>query len=310
MTQSATPATPAVSELPAEFDHAIYVSHPDNADLHGLDPTEAWHHYDAYGRHEGRPCSAVDTSAAFMALLPSEGMLLEIGPGSRPCLKPGAYSVRMLDVFPTDELRRRAERENGDPAGVPDIDLVWQGEPYRELTRERFDAVIASHSLERQPCLITHLTDVASVLRIGGRFFVILTDRRVSAAHYMSDSTLTDALAAFVSRRTRHSAYSFMADRLMRTHNESGAHWGGRHGADPRGRLPDALLRDEVASAMRAVRTASGYVDVPAWYFTPDSFRHLIDTLASIGLSPFRVERVYRTVRPRIEFYAVLRVAA
>ena len=64
-----------------------------------------------------------------------------------------------------------------------------------------------------------------------------------------------------------------------------------------------------MAAAIRAGRAASGYVDVPAWYFTPDSFRFLIDALASIGLSPFRVERVYRTLRSSNEFYAVLRVA-
>ena len=302
--------TPPAPELPAEFDHAIYTAHPGNADLHGLPPKEALHHYDTYGRAEGRPSSLVDGREAFLALMPDDAAVLEIGPSCRPCFAPGCRSVRTLDAFTTAELRQLAEQQGADPALVPEIDFVWEGQPYRELTRERFDIVVAALSLERQPCLLTHLTDVASLLRLGGRFFLILADRRFGTGHYVPDTTLADVLDAFVVRRIRHSMRSLFAERLMMTHDHTASHWAGRHGPDPRQRPADTSLRDEIAATMRAIRAASGYIDARAWYFTPDSFRNLIDTLATVGLSPFRVERVYPTLNPGNEFYAVLRVAA
>jgi hypothetical protein len=309
MMETEAAASPAESELPAEFDHNAYVAHPQNADLRHFGPDGARHHYQAYGRAEGRPCSVVDGRAAFLALIP-EGPLLEIGPYCRPCFAPGSRPVRMLDAFTTHELRDMAAREGLDPGGVPDIDFVWQGQPYRELIRERFDAVVASHSLERQPCLITHLTDVASVLRLGGHFFLVLEDRRYSGAHYLPNSTLADILEPFATRGIRHAPRNVFAERLFRTHDNAAAHWGGHHGPDASERIADAQLMENVAQAMRKLRASPGYIDVPAWRFTPDSFRYLIDVLASIGLSPFRAERIYPTVRPKSEFYAVLRIAA
>jgi hypothetical protein len=309
------PPSDSKQEFPAEFDHAIYVVHPDNPDLLGLDPTHAWHHYEAYGRHEGRPCSAIDSRTAFLALIPDHGAHLEIAPRRGRSLDPGNRTVRTLDAFSAEELYRLASEQDAAPADIHEIDFVWRGQPYRELTLERFDSVLATHSLERQPCLITHLTDVASLLRPGGSYFLVIGDRRFSSSHFRPDTTLPDVLEAFVARRTRQSALQVIADRLLRTHDDPEAHWAGRHGLDPRQKAPDPQLVQEIGALLRAIRAADQPLadqplDVVGWHFSPDSFRYLIETLAAIGLSPFRVERLYPTRRPAGEFYAVLRIVA
>ncbi len=304
------PSIEPEQEFPAEFDHAIYVGHPDNPDLLGLDLTHAWHHYETYGRHEGRPCSAVDSRAAFLALIADRGALLEICPRRRPSLDSTERTVRTLDAFSTEELYRLSSERDAGPADIPEIDFVCRGQPYRDLTKERFDAVLAVRSLERQTCLITHLTDVASLLRPGGRVFLVLGDRRFSSYHYLPDTTLPDLLDAFATSQSGRSARRVMADRLWRTHDDADAHWAGRHGHDPRQQAPDPRLVQEIAALLRTIRTAGHPPDIAAWHFTPDSFRYLIETLAAIGLSPFRVERLYPTRRPNGEFYAVLRIAA
>jgi hypothetical protein len=61
---------------------------------------------------------------------------------------------------------------------------------------------------------------------------------------------------------------------------------------------------------MRIIRSNPGFQDVAAWHFSPETFRDLLDLLALLGLSPFRVERIYSTLKPKAEFYAVLRIAA
>ncbi len=298
------------SELPAEFDPELYVSHPENPDLGGFDAEQAWHHYDRYGRAEGRRSSAVDGRTAFLGLLPSEGTVLHIEPPVTPAIELGDRTVRRLAAGTTAALREAAERAGTDPASVPEIDLVWRGEPYRELTQERFEAALEVHGFERQPCLITHLTDVASVLKPGARCFLILADRRYGAAHYLPDSTLAEVLEAYAARRTRPAAHAVIASRLLGTHDDAAEHWAGRHGPDPRRRPADDPLREQIAALLRAVRAGPPDGAARAWHFTPESFRYLIETLAELGLSPFRVERIYWTIRFDNAFYAVLRVAA
>ena len=296
----------ATADLPPEFDVALYQQHERNQDLQGLSARDAEHHYDYYGRDEGRPCSIVLSRASFVSLVPQQGRILEIGPGGMPAFPRAAREVTYLDAFTTEQLR--AQYPEADY--VPDIDVVWQGEPYHQLFRQRFEGVFAAHSLDHQPCLVTHLSDVASVLKPGARYFVVLPDRRYTADYYLPNSTFADALEAFAAQRTRHSARALAAQLLFLTHDDGVRHWNGDHGADPRALPPDPRLREMLGAMLRAVRANASYLDARAWQFTPASFRRLIETLADYGLSPLRVERVYPTIRPAKEFYAVLRVMA
>ena len=297
----------AVSDdLPPEFDIALYLQHERNQDLRRLSPQDGQHHYDYYGRNEGRPCSVVVSRASFLSLVPGEGTALEIGPGAAPGLPGGARDVTYLDAFTTEQLRAQYPQAEL----VPDINVVWHGEPYLKLFGQRFDTVFGGCSLDHQPCLITHLSDVAGVLKPGARYFVVLPDRRYTADHYLPDTTLADALEAFASQRMGHSARALAAQLLFLTHDDGARHWNGDHGADPRELPPDSRLREMLGALLRAVRANAAYLDARSWQFTPTSFRRVIETLADYGLSPLRVERLYPTVRPAREFYAVLRVMA
>lgn len=68
------------------------------------------------------------------------------------------------------------------------------------------------------------------MLKLGARWFLVIADRRFSAAHYLPDSTLADALEAFAIRRSRHVARNLIASRLMATHDDAARHWAGLHG--------------------------------------------------------------------------------
>ena len=270
------PSLDSEQEFPAEFDHAIYVGHPDNPDLLGLDPTDAWHHYETYGRtraaHVRRSTAAPPFSRSSLTMARFSKSARAGAPLSIVAAEPFARWTSLS----TKELYSLSI-ERGGPADIPEIDFVWRGQPYHELTTERFDAVLAVRSLERQTCLITHLTDAASLLRPGGRLFLVLGDRRFSSYHYLPDTTLPDLLDAFATSRTGRSTRSVMANRLWRTHDDADAHWAGRHGADPRHQAPDPRLVQEIAALLRAIRTAGHPPDVAAWHFTPDSFRYLIE---------------------------------
>jgi hypothetical protein len=301
--------SPEPPALPPAFDWSIYVAR--NPDLAGFGEADAASHYASYGREEGRVCSAIDGRGAFLGLIPPSESLLEIGPFCTPCFTTQTHRVRFLDAFPTEELRKIvAELSWGRPELVPEIDYVWRGGPYAELIAERFDAVFSSHNIEHQPCLVTHLNDIASVLAPGRWLFLIVPDRRYCFDHYLPESTIADVLDALIEGRRRHSARSILEHRMMLTHNEAEPHWQGDHGPDPRRRAPDADILRRIAENLKTLPGRDTYIDAHAWQFVPDSFAHLIGTLNAAGLTPFTVERIYPTLRSTHEFFAVLRLQA
>ena len=98
--------------------------------------------------------------------VPSDRSLLEIGPFCTPAFRAPVHRVAYMDAFTTEQLREQARGMAwADPALVPEIDFVWNGEKYRELIGREFDFVFSSHNIEHQPCLVTHLAEVASVMR-------------------------------------------------------------------------------------------------------------------------------------------------
>jgi hypothetical protein len=63
-----------------------------------------------------------------------------------------------------------------------------------------------------------------------------------------------------------------------------------------------------VREAIDEWRAAQGaYLDTHAWYFTPDSFREIVDLLNRLSLISLSAERVYCTRFGSNEFWAILR---
>lgn len=203
------------TEIPAEFDANTYRLHPTNADLQRLTDVEAASHYQNFGRQEGRISSAVDSRLSLLKLLPARGPILEIGPFCTPSLLRPDKDVYYLDAFSTKTLREKAAKLSwADPAKVPEIDFVWDGRPYTALTDKRFPAVFSSHTIEHQPCLISHLNDVASILDARGRYFLVIPDKRYCFDHYIPQTTIADVLAAYALKAKKHSVRTVMQDRI------------------------------------------------------------------------------------------------
>jgi hypothetical protein len=294
-------------ELPLEYDYEKYIGHPSNQGLRKFNEAEARFHYQAHGRAEGRVCSAIDGRAAFLALVAPDRALLEIGPFCTPAFRAPAYRVSYLDAFSTDELRELARGMAwADAARVPGIDFVWKGQSYRELIGREFQVVFSSHNVEHQPCLVTHLEEVASVMEPGGRFLLAIPDKRYCFDYFLPESTIADVLDAFLGKRREHAPRSLVQGRMMHTHNEADRHWHGDHGDDPMKRAADDGLAASVRQIVAEYRARTGYLDAHAWQFTPASFRHLMQVLARAGLVSLTVERVYETLNGSNEFYAVL----
>jgi len=286
------------ADLPPAFDPEFYLSA--NPDL-TIATAVAADHYAATGRAEGRVASPLALREHLIGLIDDGRSVLEIGPFCNPLLR--GPNIAYLDMLDAQQLRARAIEIGLDPAGCPErIDYVGG----IDRVRRRFDAVISSHAVEHQPDLIHHFQQIERILTAGGLFCLIIPDKRYCLDHYLAESTIADVVEAHREQRRRHSLASVIEHVALTTHNDSGRHWAGDHGPPV---PPDRAAR--VENAIRDHDFNPGrYIDVHAWYFTPDSFRTIVETLSGLGLIGLELAGVYDTARDRNEFCAVLRLDA
>ena len=282
--------------LVPELEPTLYrAMHPDLADLSADQLTD---HYWQFGRHEGRSANSLPDRRAF-AQMAARASVLELGPFANPLIN--HHHARYADVLSTDELRSRAAELGLDVTGVPHIDWVVRPGELSSIP-SRFESVLSSHVTEHQPDLIGHLQQVGNLLAPGGCYFLILPDHRYCFDHFQVPSTLAKALDRHYSRAAVHALESVIEHRAMTTHNDATRHWQGDHGSISEGFL------DRVRSAIEEYEAArSAYVDVHAWYFTPDSWRSLVTSLRELRMIPFEVARVYPTRWGQNEFWTVLK---
>jgi SAM-dependent methyltransferase len=284
-------------ELPPSFDVAWYLAA--NPDL-ALAADAAADHYARIGRAEGRVASPLALRENLIGLIDDGRSVLEIGPFCDPLLS-GPH-VAYLDVLDAEQLRARAVKIGKDPARCPAwIDYVGG----LEQVNRRFDAVISSHAIEHNPDLVHHLAQVERILAPDGLFCLIIPDKRYCFDHHIAESTIAQILQAHREQRHTHNLASVIEHIALTTHNNPPRHWAGDHGpAVP----PDRV--DRVRNAIVAFdANSASYIDVHAWYFTPDSFRLIVETLGALGFTGFEVAGVYDSARDRNEFCAVLRLA-
>jgi SAM-dependent methyltransferase len=289
-----TPGCP----LPLEFDHSFYRAH--SPDLAHLSCEELPAHNMQHGRGEGRPGSRACHRAGFLATLPADAHLLEIGPFTRPVFR--GPNARYFDVMDRQRLVARAQIQNYETDIAVDIDYV---SPVGDLSvvTETFDYVLSSHVIEHQPDLIQHLNHVARILRKGGLYYLMVPDKRYCFDHFIDESVIGEVRLAHRDQRRTHCFKSVYEHLVMTTHNNAIDHWNNMHD-DPR-RLERSARAE---SALRLFEDAlGGYIDVHAWQFTPANFRTIMTELCKTAEIQLNVERVYETPRSSGEFCAVLR---
>jgi SAM-dependent methyltransferase len=285
-------------EFPPEFDAVHYQAiYPD---LSHMGPEELAQHWIHQGIKEGRQGGRIADHNQFVALIPDGATVLEIGPFNRPMKK--GHNIRYFDVLDRDGLIQRAQQIGYETSGIPaKIDYV-SAEADLGVVKEKFDFVLSSHSIEHQPNLVRHLTEVERLLEPGGCYFLIIPDKRFCFDHFMPETPISLMIEAYVNNHTRHPLHSVLEQRMLATHNDPLQHWQGQHGER------HASLKTRYEIAMEEYRSAGGgYIDVHAWYFTPESFRETITALAGIFSLSLVPIRIYPTRYGGIEFFAILR---
>lgn len=235
----------------------------------------------------------------FASLLSPELKVFELSPFTAPVV--AGKNVSYADILDTKKLIARAEEIGLDPSLVVPVDFLIDTTGKLNLN-EKFDAIVSAHVLEQQVNLIRHLEGVYEALNDGGRYMLVLPDKRYCFDHFMSESTVAQVIEAHRKNISSHTLQSVIEHKALTTHNDAVRHWRGDHGDI------EFELATRVDLAVSEFDGASGgYIDVHAWYFTPDSLASIIRVTFELGLHSFRVERIFSTVENDLEFFMILR---
>ncbi|MGY2736754.1 hypothetical protein [Sphingomonas sp. UYP23] len=286
------------TELLPEVDVPFYRRYPDMA---LLDPHELTQHFETQGAAEGRLASAAAFRENFLEYPSQSQSVLEIGPFCNPCIR--GDHVKYFDVLSSSDLKARAEKIGYPIIDVPNIDFFSPNGDLGVVTSV-FSAVLSCHCIEHQTDIVKHLRDVSKILDPGGRYFLIVPDKRFCFDQSLADSTIADVIEAHMEQRRAHRIGNIIEHWALTTHNDAARHWQGDH-TDLDYEL-NLTSRIQFA-AEEFERLKGAYIDVHAWKFTPLIFRKIVTHLNKMGLIDLYPERVYHTPYGRSEFTAVLR---
>jgi SAM-dependent methyltransferase len=233
----------------------------------------------------------------FVDSIPKDKTILEIGPFYRPVCK--GSNVKYFDIIDQKALIERAVSidKNVNTANIPFINFV---SPIGDLSvvNEQFDVIISCHAIEHQLDLIDHLQKTSKLLKEKGKYYVVCPDKRFCFDYFINKSSIADVINANQEKRTRHSLKNVIEHLGLTTHNNAKKHWFGIHGNIEKN-------SERIANAIKEYNK-NEYIDVHAWYFTPNSFIKIINQLYQLGYIDFKISSMQRTPFLQHEFYAVL----
>lgn len=223
---------------------------------------------------------------------------LEIGPSLRPCApKKEGYRVEIIDHMDREALVAKYEAMGLDTSAIEEVDYIWKGTSYTELTGKRnyYDYCIASHVIEHAPDFIGFLSDISCMLKDGGVLSLAVPDKRYTLDHFrtvtgtgkmVDDHLLPDRLGSpgtlidyglHVVRRDSRTSWSRAEDRALPAGYEKV--------------FEHAELRDIYDKTI----AHPGYHDIHQYVFTPASFRLLIKELLAMRFIDMDIDTLYDT---------------
>jgi Methyltransferase domain len=252
---------------------------------------------------KSRERSCMDRKEKILKHIDLSGEGIEIGPGYNPVVpKREGFKVHSIDHMCKEDLVRKYSVHQVDTENIEDVDFVWHGEPYAELTGKKnyYDWIIASHLIEHTPDLIGFLNDCDTIIKDTGVISLVIPDKRYCFDHFRPITSIARIIDSHLQKNTNHTPGTAVEYYLNSVLKGGVIAWSpccsGEY--EPRHSLEEAVAEFESGS------NGKDYVDFHNWCFVPHSFRLMIHDLYNLGLIPFKEVDFYLTEGH--EFFAVL----
>lgn len=285
-------------EFPPEFDANIYKSQCKN--ILRYNEESLLSHYIKQGKKEGKRANCLMNRLDFINLIPKDKVILELGPFFRPLMS--GENVFYFDILDKEALTQRAQSLgfSDEAMNCPDIHFL-SATGDLSIVKKQFDFIVSSHVIEHQPNLIQHLKQVENLLKPNGFYFLMVPDKQYTFDYFKSPSNIAQVITAHLDNKKSHSLCSILEQEALSTHNDCQQHWQGHHGEEN-----FSAICEKIKSKM-GENSTEAFVDVHAWYFTPDSFKQIMQLLQLLSFTKFKIERIYNTLYDSCEFWVILK---
>lgn len=215
------------------------------------------------------------------------GMGIEIGSSYNPIAsKNKGYKVHVIDHLNREQLIEKYKPHNVNLDNIEEVDFVWKGENYSELTgkTKHYDWIIASHVIEHTPDLIDFLKNCDSVLKDDGIISLAVPDKRYCFDHHRPITGISRIIDSHLGKNKIHTPGTVAEYYLNMVNNSGNITWQVNTPEEYDFMIPF----EDAQKKMMSVINRNAYVDVHAWCFVPHSFRLIINDLFNLGLIPFQ----------------------
>ncbi len=231
------------------------------------------------------------------------GLGLEVGPSHRPAApKREGYNVEIIDHLNRNGLIDKYRDHNLDLDAIEEVDHIWSGQSYSELTgkNKHYDWIIASHVIEHTPDLIGFLKQCDEVLKDDGVVSLAIPDKRYCFDHHRPISGLGKVIDSHLNE-TIINTPGTVAEYFLNVVKKSGI---GAWNETTEGQCKHIHSLDQARDGMNKVREHQVYIDCHVWCFVPHSFRLLLHDLNGLGL--ISMKEVSFTETTGCEFFVTL----
>jgi len=233
----------------------------------------------------------------------SKGQGMEIGPSYNPVApKKEGFSVHIVDYTDRAGLIAKYTGHPVNLGNIEDVDFVWNGESYAQLTghKKYYDWIIASHVIEHTPDLIGFLNDCDAVLKDDGVISLAVPDKRYCFDHFRPLTGISKIIDSHLLKNTIHTPGTAVEYYLNAVKKGESIGWRGLY----TGAFSFAHSLEDARQVMQIIQQTGQYVDMHAWCFVPHSFRVLIQDLFDLGFIPFQEVDFFDT--KGLEFFVTL----
>lgn len=228
---------------------------------------------------------------------------IEIGPSFNPIApKKEGYKVHIIDHMSRDQLITKYKDDHVNIENIEEVDFVWRGENYMELTGKSkyYDWIVASHVIEHTPDLIGFLNDCETILKDDGVISLIVPDKRYCFDRYRPITGISKIIDSHLQKNNIHTPGT-VAEYFLNVVSKSGwISWD----SSTTGKYNLVHSLGDALQGMNSAINERSYLDVHAWCFVPHSFRLVINDLFYLGFITFNEVEFFQT--EGCEFYITL----
>jgi len=228
---------------------------------------------------------------------------LEIGPSHNPiAAKRDGFNVHIIDHMNKADLKKKYAEHNVDLSRIEDVDFIWKGESYAQLTSRRkyYNWIIASHVIEHSPDLVSFLNQCDEVLKEDGVLSLAIPDSRFCFDSFRPITGIGKVLDAYYNKHTIHTPGTAAEYFLNFTKRGGTICWNDSF----REEFKLEFTKQNAYENAQAILDQHVYIDLHAWCFTPTSFRLIIQDLNDLGLISLKEVSFFPTYG--CEFYISL----